>query len=175
MANEIKKYIQNAKGFTLVEVMIAITIFALFITAFMASQGANISGSSQMQEDLMLHNLAQMKLNEALLDKPTFSTTTEKDIKTKQFEEKEFSAYKYTIEYKKLQLPDLSQLLGKQEDENSPKNNDASKKMIYDSLKKNIEEILWQVKVTITNTETKYTYSLATWLKNDDAIIKFDF
>lgn len=167
--------INTQKGFTLVEVMIAITIFALFITAFMSSQGTNIVNSIQMQEDILMSNLAQMKLNEAILDKPTFSTTTEKDIKTKEFEEDEYKHYKYSTEYKKITFPDLSQLMGKKDNENSEDSNAAQKKMIYDSLKKNIEEMLWQVRVTIINTETNYQYSLSTWLKNDDAIVKFDF
>lgn len=167
--------IKDEKGFTLTEVMIAITIFALFITAFMSSQGTNIVNSIRMQEDILLSTLAQSKLNEAILDKPTFSTTTEKDIKTKEFEHEEYKGYKYKIEYKKIEFPDLAQLTGKSEDEEENDSNAAQKKMIYDSLKKNIEEMLWQVKVTVFNTETKYEYSLSTWLRNDDAIVKFDF
>jgi len=44
--------------------------------------------------------------------------------------------------------------------------NAALEKMVFDELKKNIEKIVWQAKVTVTNKETKYSYSLATWLTN---------
>jgi hypothetical protein len=47
-----------------------------------------------------------------------------------------------------------------------PNRNAALEKMVFDELKKNIEKIVWQARVTVTNKETKYSYSLATWLTN---------
>jgi hypothetical protein len=38
--------------------------------------------------------------------------------------------------------------------------------MVFEELKKNIEKIVWQARVTVTNKETKYSYSLSTWLTN---------
>lgn len=170
-----KKLKLTESGFTLVEVMIAMTIFALFITAFLMSQSANIAGSVTMAEDLVMQGLAERKISEILLDKPTFTNATENDVQTKAFEEEGFKNYTYTIEYKKLEFPDFNQLTGTDEEEENAyqqDKNQAVKKMVFDKLKKNMEEILWQVKVTITNKDTDYKYSLATWLTNDKA--KFD-
>ena len=169
--------LQKQKGFTLVEVMIAMTIFALFITAFLMSQGANISSSMNMAEDLVMASLAERKINEALLDKPVFTNATENDVESKRFEEEGFKKYKYTIEYKKLEFPNFQQLMGTQGEEEAAQNDKdtALKKMVFDKLKKNVEEILWQVRVTITNTETDYKYSVATWLTNDKAKIDTNF
>ncbi len=166
----------HSKGFSLVEVMIAMTLFALFITAFLMSQGSNISGSINMEEDLTMQALAQRKINEVLLDKPTFTNATENDVETKNFEEEEYKRYKYTIEYVKLEFPNFQQLTGSEEDDPYGENRtNAIKKRVFDKLKKNLEEILWQVRVTITNTETDYQYSQATWLTNDDAKIDTNF
>lgn len=175
MNNKIKNK-QGQDGFTLVEVMIAMAIFGFFITAFIMSQGANINGSVTMAQDLVLQGLAERKINEVLLDKPVFSNTTENQVETKNFEEDEFKIYKYTIEYKKLEFPDLSQLTGSSEDEEErADNNSAVKKMVFEKLKKNMEKALWQVRVTITNTETDYSYSLSTWLTNDRAQLDLNF
>ena len=166
----------NSKGFTLVEVMIAMTIFALFTTAFLMSQGANIDDSSMMREDLVLHSLAKRKINEVLLDKPQFTNATEKDIDSKNFEEDEYKKYKWTVEYKKLEFPNFQQLTGvSEEDENPQDRNQAIKKMVFDKLKKNVELMLWQVQVTVTNTETDYSYTLSSWITNDEAQVDVNF
>lgn len=174
---DITKFTRTDKGFTLVEVMIAMTIFALFITAFLMSQGANISGSVTMEEDLVMQGLAERKISEVLLDKPVFTNATENDVESKKFEEEEFQKYKYTIQFKKLEFPNFEQLTGAESEEESAQQdkNAAVKKMVFDKLKKNMEEILWQVRVTITNTETDYSYTLSTWLTNDRAKINTNF
>lgn len=164
------------RGFTLVEVMIAMTIFGLFITAFLMSQGSNITSSVTMTEDLVLQGLAERKISEVLLDKPVFTNATENDVESKVFEEEEFKMYRYTIEYKKLEFPNFQQLTGSEEDDPYGEDQNAAvKKMVFDKLKKNMEEILWQVRVTITNTETDYSYSLSTWLTNERAKIDTNF
>lgn len=170
----------SQEGFTLVEVMIAMTIFALFITAFLMSQGSNISSSVNMQEDIIMQGLAQQKINEIMIDKPVFSNATDKQVESKNFEEEEFKHYKYTIEFKRLVFPDFQQLTGQSEDEEENQNADANqnqnlRKAVFDKLKKNMEEILWQVRVTITNTDIDYEYSLSSWITNDRAQIDTNF
>ena len=49
---------------------------------------------------------------------------------------------------------------------NASQRNAGLEKMVFEELKKNIEKIVWQARVTVTNKETKYSYSLATWLTN---------
>lgn len=182
MAKRINDILSNQKGFTLVEVMIALTLFAVFITTFMMSQGSNISMSMQMSEDIMLHNLAERKMNEVILNPPKFTNATDKDIEEKNFEEEGIKKYKYKIEYKKLEIPDLNQLMGKMDGEDEKGNTsgqksktDAVTKMVFKKLKKNIEKMLWQVKVTVTNTENNYAHELTTWVTNNDAKMDTNF
>jgi prepilin-type N-terminal cleavage/methylation domain-containing protein len=170
--------LKNQNGFTLVEVMIAFTIFAVFISVFLMSQGTNISNSVIMMEDITLHNLAESKMNEIILNPPTFTNGLENDKKSKNFEEEDYKKYKYTIEYKKLEIPNLSELMGQTDEEDDPaaeSKNNAIKKMVFKKLKKNMELILWQVKVTTTNTETAYAYELTSWITNSEAKLDTNF
>lgn len=163
-------------GFTLVEVMIAMTLFALFATAFLMSQGSNIESSTLMQEDLILHSLAQRKMNEALIDKPEFTPSTVNNIITRKFEEAEYKNYKYTIRYYRIEFPHFEQLIGMdQEDQMRQDQNQAVKKMVFDKLKRNIEEMLWQVEVIVENTETSYSLSLTSWITHDRAQLDTNF
>lgn len=167
----------NQQGFTLLEVLMALTLFGFFITAFMIAQGYNISSSSQMREDITLHNLTERKINESILNLPKFTNATENDIKTGNFEEEGFKQYKFKIEYKKLEFPDFGQITGKSEDEDDDNSSESSgiEKKIYDKLKKNMEEIIWQIRVTVTNSETDYSYELTSWVINDNAKVDTNF
>ena len=181
LKNNNKRKILNQQGFTLVEVMIALTVFGLFVTAFIMSQGANITMSTQMSEDLIMSSLAERKINEVLINPPEFTNATENDVETKNFEEEGYKKYKYTIEYKKFEIPDLSQLMGKansdEEESSYTQDNkaDSLKKMVFEKLKKNIEQILWQVKITITNSETDYKHEVTSWMTNDKAKLDTNF
>jgi hypothetical protein len=67
--------------------------------------------------------------------------------------------------------------MGQSEEDNPNEDsrNDAIKKMVFKKLKLNIERILWQVKVTITNTETDYGYELTSWITNTEAQLDTNF
>lgn len=173
---------QAEKGFSLTEVMIALTIFALFITAFLTAQGYNVSDSEVSREELILQTLAERKINELIMDPPKFTNADKDKKETKTFEESEWQAYEYTIELKPLVIPDFGQLFGQKEgvgeegrdsyegnyfdDSNNSQRNANYEKMIFEELKKNVEKILWQARVTITNKETKYSFTLSTYLTN---------
>ena len=179
MGNELKG--SKQAGFSLVEVLIAITLFALFAVAFLTSQGYNVTDSQLSEEQLMLQQLAQHKINELFLDPPKFQNITGNFKETQTFERKDLSGYEYTLELKKLTVPDFAQLFGQknassgagQEAEegnyfNTPgqQRNSGLEKLVFDELKKNIERMIWQARVTVTNKETKYSYTLSTWLTN---------
>jgi hypothetical protein len=51
-------------------------------------------------------------------------------------------------------------------DANKAQRNSNTEKMVFDTLKKNIERIVWQARITVTNKETKYSYALSTYLTN---------
>lgn len=172
----------NQKGFSLLEVMIAITLFAFFVTAFLTSTGYNVSDSALSEEQLMLQSLCERKINELHFDPPKFKNLTENFKETKTFEEKEFEKYEWTLEMKKLTLPDFAQLFaqkGATTDEaqdsyegdyfnegTQNSRNQNLEKLVFEELKKNIERILWQARVSVRNKETNYTFTLSTYLTN---------
>jgi len=183
----ISKY--KNSGFSLLEVMIAITLFAFFVTAFLASQGYNVSDSALSEEQLILQSLAEKKISQLHLDPPKFSNATENLNETKTFEEKEYENYEYNLEIKKLEIPDFAQLFSQvssneESDQdsfnngdttNSPQRNSGLEKIVLNELKENLEKIIWQARVTITNKETKYSFSLSTYLTNYNENIQFKF
>ncbi|HXH30589.1 MAG TPA: prepilin-type N-terminal cleavage/methylation domain-containing protein [Bacteriovoracaceae bacterium] len=170
------------KGFSLLEVMIAFALFAFFISAFLTAQGYNVSDSTLSEEQLMLQQLCERKINELILDPPKFTNATANTKETKTFEGKDYENYEYTLEIKKIVLPDFSQLFAQKggasaegseaydgdyyDDGNKGKRNAAVEKLIFDELKKNIEKIIWQARVTVTNKDTKYNFSLSTFITN---------
>jgi prepilin-type N-terminal cleavage/methylation domain-containing protein len=183
----------NQKGFSLLEVMIAITLFAFFVTAFLTSQGYNVSDSSLSQEQLTLQLLCEKKINELYINPPKFSNVTANTKDTKTFEEEDYRNYEWTLEIKKIVVPDFGQLMNQQAASGAAadpsasaggggymnanqKNNRNStvEKIIFDELKKNIEKVIWQAKVTVTNKDTKLNYSLATFITNYDEKIQLN-
>ncbi|MBT4793259.1 MAG: prepilin-type N-terminal cleavage/methylation domain-containing protein [Halobacteriovoraceae bacterium] len=162
------------KGFSLIEVMIALAIFSFFATAMLGELSYNVSSSMQMAKDLDLHNLAEMKMSEVLIGKKEFTNATENDPDTGKFELEGYEAYKYKVEITKLKLPELQQIMGKSEDEESSAT-DAIQNLIFKKLQKNIEEMIWQVKVTVTNTDTDYSYELNSWINKSNAKIDTNF
>ena len=172
----------NQKGFSLIEVLIALTLFAFFVTAFLTAQGYNVSDSQLSEEQLQLQQLCERKINELFLDPPKFQNISSGLKETKTFEEDDLKGFEYTLEIKKLTIPDFAQLFGQKggvsqegkdayegdylSEKSSGQRNSGLEKMVFEELKKNIEKIVWQARVTVTNKETKYSYSLATWLTN---------
>lgn len=167
---------QKESGFSLLEVMIAITLFAFFITAFLTTQGYNVSDSENSEQQLALHSLAERTMNELLINPPKFSNATQNTKETKKFEETEFANFEYELEIKKLVIPDFGQLFGQgsnsqEEDDNNyysdsnkSNRNSSLEKVIFEQLKKNIERILWQIRITVINKDNGMSYSLSTYL-----------
>jgi prepilin-type N-terminal cleavage/methylation domain-containing protein len=167
-------------GFSLLEVMIALTLFAVFVTAFLSTQGYNVADSALSEEQLMLQQLAEAKINELHLDPPKFSNATADSKETKKFEGQDLQNYEYTLEIKRLTIPDFGQLFAKGNaseeaqdayegnymNQNQGQRNQALEKMVFEQLKQNIERILWQARVTVVNRETKYSFTLSTFLTN---------
>jgi prepilin-type N-terminal cleavage/methylation domain-containing protein len=178
------------RGFSLLEVMIALTLFAFFATAFLSSQGYNVADSRLSEEQLILQQLAERKINELFLSPPKYTNVTATSIETKTFEDEDFKNYEYTLEIKKLTLPDFTQLFSQKDattgeaqeaydgsyfnENQKTQRNSTVEKMIFEELRKNIEKILWQARVTITNKETKYNYTLSTFLTNYDEKVQIN-
>lgn len=165
--------------------MIAFMLFAIFVTAFLTATGYNVRDSAASEEELILQALCERKINELFLDPPKFENLLSSGLKeTKTFPETEFSGYEYTLEIKKLMMPDFGQLMGqkggtteeaqdsyegdyfKEEGGSRNQNNSGIEKKVFEELRKNIEKIVWQARVTVVNKETRATWSLSTYLTN---------
>lgn len=168
--------IKNNKGFTLVEIMIAMTIFAVFISAYVVSQGGNLMDSTMLREEILLKQLCEQKINEILLHPPEFkdNLTLSKEIKT--FEK--YPEYEYILEWKKLKIPDLGKMQGADQKEDQLEESKAAasgiQKTLMSKLKENMEKLIWQFEVTIKNKETGFIYSASSWIMNEKHEVKID-
>lgn len=174
------KQIRQA-GFSLVEVLIALTIFSIFIATFLTSQGYNITDSINMKEEINLKNLAEYKMNEVILNLPEFSEALNNKKESKDFDLEGYKNYKYEVVWKKMVVPDFSQLISNGENEEDSdaataqdNQNQNVKKMIMDKMKENIEKIVWQVQVTVTNKDKDYSFTVSTWVNNPNAQIELN-
>ncbi len=150
------------------EVMIAITLFATFIAVFVLSHGQNLSDSRLIREDVFLQQLCENRLNELIINPPEFKESLTLMPEKKSYEKD--GNYEFQIEYKKFKIPDLNKITGKEEDEEEGMNS-GIQSSLYKKVQESLEKIIWQVKVTVTNKSTKYSYSLSTWLYNYKAEI----
>lgn len=149
-------------GFSLIEVLIATTIFAVFISMYVASEGYNLTDSTQMREELILKNLCTQKINELIASPPELRDSLTVSKETKNFED--FPNYSYTIEWHKLEIPDMSALYEEGEEQQN-----QFAKTIAKVVKDNMEKMVWQLKVTVKNKETDFFYSLSSWIYNTKA------
>ncbi|MCP4913139.1 MAG: prepilin-type N-terminal cleavage/methylation domain-containing protein [Oligoflexia bacterium] len=171
MVKRLTKITKSQQGMTLIEVMIAMALFSVFVVAFVSSQGQNLFDSSNIKNELFLKDLAEMKINEIIVNPPEFrENLTGASKETKPFED--FPDYTYTIEIKKLTIPDLSKLIESGDDEDADEG-DAQQaevqKRVLKAFKDNMEKMVWQAQVTVESKETGAKYYLNTWLYNTKA------
>ena len=173
----VKRIKLNQQGFSLIEVMIALAIFGVYATAMISTLSNNLSGSMIMSADLTLHNLAELKMNEVLLDKKEFTEATKNNPDTGAFEIEGFEKYTYSVLIKPTKFPDFSKIMGRDDSESTDSENKAEgiQKMIFDKMKKNIEAVIWQVNVTVTNSEDGSEYSLNSWINKSNAKLDLNF
>lgn len=167
----------NNKGFSLMEVLIAVTLFGVFISVYLSSQGYNIADSISLKEENTLRFLTEMKINEIILNPPEFSDALENRKEKKEFDLEGYKEFEYEIEYKKLNFPNLSDLIiqpenaeGEAQDVAQENNSDGGmEKVIFEKLKENLDMMVWQVRVTVTNKTNDYKFTLSTWIQNTKA------
>ena len=155
---------------TLIEVAIATTLFAIFALSFISGQGSNVLDSVRMKQELELKDLAELKLNEVILDPPQFEESlTETGKETKPFED--FPGYKYTLEFKKLTLPDLSKMTGDGEEGNVDEDPQLAqvRQKVFATIVENMEKMVWQVSLTVIHEESQNSFEITSWLYNHEA------
>lgn len=170
----IKNITGNQSGFTLIEVMIAIAIFAIFSSVFVAGFGQNLVDSGNLKEDILLKDLAENKINEIVINPPKLDDSITLAPETKDVESN--TDYQTIVTYKKFQVPDMEKITSSSvEDLNQSdqeKNQDQLQKKIFQIFKDNMEVMLWQVEVTVKNKASGDTFKLSTWLFNQGAEVK---
>jgi len=152
--------------------MIALAIFGVFIVAFMAGQGYNVTDSTSMSQDIKLKEFAQLKMNELVVSPPEFKEGLTLTPEKGKFEEND--QYTFEITYKRFKLPDLSKIRGIEEDAQQDSAEAQLQKKIFETVQKNIKEIIWQVEVKVTDTNTDNFHVVSTWLDNEKAEVKLD-
>lgn len=171
---------KNQDGMTLIEIAIALLLFALFVTAYMSSQGNNVDASMSFKGELLLKDIAEMKINEELINpsesfRPTGGKIKIDPPKDSDFKEiEEYPGYKVAVQYFKVTIPELSKITGQEDQENNPDQNQAIQKRIFDNFKKNMERLIWQIVVTVKHEESGQTYDLSTWYYNEGGQLEFD-
>lgn len=163
------------KGFTLLEIMIAMTVFSMFVTAFVVSQGNNLADSTNMRFEYQIKNLLEKEMTEIIINPPEFSPslliTTENDYKTIE----NFEEFEAKVEWFEFKLPDLSQLTqGAQGDDESNNSADNIQTKIFENVSKNLQALLWQLKVTVRHKESQKQMDATTWLINEKAQVKLE-
>lgn len=159
----IKKTNAN-KGFTLIEVMIALAIFAVFVVSFMVAQGYNISDSSRMRNELKIKEFLTLKVNEIINKPPDLKESLTLKPETGKFEEDD--NFKFEITYKQFKVPDYDKLKGNEEASDAT---DGIEKKIFDNVSKNLSTILWQVDIKVIDDASGNSVSMSTWLINKKA------
>jgi type II secretion system protein J len=171
----LKVNLNNQSGFTLMEVMIAIAIFAVFATVFVTGFGYNLLDSGKLKEDILLKDYAENKINELITNPPTLSESLTLSKETKDVEDD--SAYQTIVEFKKFTVPDVAKIMSSSSAEGGRQNEEESQqaqmqKRIFTVYKENMEKMLWQVEVTVKNKMTSETFRLSTWIYNQNADVK---
>ncbi len=125
-----------------------------------------------IQEELTLQNLCESKLNEIILNPPRFEKSLTLMEETKSFEN-DYSNYEFSIKYEQMHMPDLSEISssgksGESDDGGDDKDAMVQKKVLKE-ISKNLDEMIWQVRVRVRNKSSGYNYELSTWLRNYEA------
>lgn len=165
----------NQKGFTLLEIMIAMTVFAFFTTVYVISQGNNLADSANMRKEFELKNILESQINEIIINPPDYTPalllSTENDYKTIE----DFDQFEKRIQWFEFKLPDLSQLIsGSASPSEGDNAQESIQSKIFENVSNNLQKMIWQLKVTVRNKETKETMEATTWLINNKAQIKLE-
>ncbi|AYF45037.1 MULTISPECIES: prepilin-type N-terminal cleavage/methylation domain-containing protein [Halobacteriovorax] len=159
------KQLKNNSGFTLIEVLIGLAIFAVFITAYITAQGLNITDSIEMRSEITLREYAVKKVNEIVAYPPELKESLTLKAETGKFEENENISY--SVEWNKFIVPDYEKITGQETPEDGDDSNNSIQKQIFSVVKDNLEKLIWQVRVTVKDETTEESFSLSTWISNE--------
>ena len=161
----------SQKGMTLIEVMISLAIFAIFVTAYMSSQGNNLLDSQNMRSEAKLRTLCQQVMNETITHPPKLRESLTLKPEKKNF--KDHENYRYEIEYRQLEIEEILRSLTAPKDGQNYRPEQVKRRKMQEQinkrLAKNMKKLVWQVMVTVFNKTTGESFSLSTFLYNPEA------
>ncbi len=173
MAKKLNHLINSSKyGFALIEVMIALVIFASFIAAFSLAQSHNIASSQKLREELYLKDLCQNKINDILNNPPELNLglTLTPNVEALDYDDRE---YQFTTIYKEFKIPDISKIKGNDEEEEVTDSSGIQTRL-EKGIKDNLEKLIWQVNVLIENKVSGQKFELSSWIYNIKADINLN-
>ena len=163
----------DRRGISLLELMIAMAIMAIFGVTLVTGIGGNVFRSEDMRAELKIVELLEMKVNELVLDPPEFSENLlEEFTDEKDFED--FPNYTYSVKMHPFMLADYLSALGQGPDSEEFQEQGELYRKVFNLVSKNVENMVWQVEVTVTHKPSKRKQSVSTLLHNRDASIKWE-
>ena len=173
----LRKLISDNSAMTLIEVLIALAIFSTFIMAFMTGQGSNINSSMRFKEELRLKDIAEVILNEQMIEPPEVKVAAG-DVKIDPVSSRKFKTfeddeqYEYAVNTYKIMIPDFDKIVGASQEDQSEedKQNQGTQKLIYNKFKENMEKLVFQILITVRHKSSGQVYDLSTWFYQDGEV-----
>ena len=113
-----------------------------------------------MRFEYEMKNLLEQEVNQLIINPPEFTPSlllsTENDYKTIE----NFEAYEIRIQWFEFKLPDLSQLRRQSEDQSTNNAQESIQTKIFNNVSKNLQALLWQLKVIIRTKRHKSLWTL---------------
>ncbi len=158
---------KTKKGFTLLEVIIALSILASIMILLTSSWKGNLRRVKKSKAKTQAVYLLEKKITEIQIMYKNDVKKLPKDIQTGTFKDKSLSAYTWEWESAEFKMPDIARLLTQKEGIL-----DEMKHKVITQMKKHLEDSIKEVKVTIiyksSSKAEKYRFSIATILVDYD-------
>lgn len=155
------------RGFSLFEVLIAISVFAIFFIVFANSFFQNQRASSELNEELVMSTLAEKIIRETMTNPPSLNESLHNSNKKENFEDP-YRDYSYTIEWAKLELPNFADLMKLGNEEQNPSGQQSIINQVFKKVQDATKDILWQLRLTVIHNTSGRQYPISLWLKNPD-------
>lgn len=166
----------NAQGFSLFEILVAIIIFAYFSLSYVSIKFNNTNQRILANRKSILSQLCKNKFNEMIINPPHYEAALVLSPKTGDFSDIGYPDYTFKVEYKKFKLPDIRKILGKSgKEKESEKGQQGFERIILDSMKENMERMIWQIRVSVKQKSFDNEMSLSAWVNDPKQKITFQF
>ncbi len=152
-------------GFSLFEVLVAISIFAVFFIVFANSFFHNQRASTELNQELAMSSLAEKVIRETLVAMPALSESLHKSNKKETFEAPN-QDYTYTVEWSRLEFPNFGELMNAANPEEEASANQSIMNQVFKQVQEATKDVVWQMRLTIIHTASGREYPVSFWVKN---------